>query len=242
MPHAVVVILSLLPAQPIEADIVLRNATLFDGSGKPGVKGDLAIKGDRITGVGKFDMKGKPREIDAAGLYVAPGFIDLHSHSDRAEPREAIQKNANFLTQGVSTVVTGNCGLGPIEVAELLKKLEADKIGANVAHQIPHNDLRRKVMGEANRRPTKDELEKMKALVDQGMRDGAWGLTTGLYYTPGSFADTEEIVELCKVVAKHGGFHATHMRNEGVDLLPCVSETLEIGRKAGVPVHISHFK
>ncbi len=243
MLHTAACLLSLVAAAPpIEADIVLRGATLHDGTGKPAVKGDLAIKGDRITGVGSFEVKGRPREVDAAGLVVAPGFIDLHSHSDTPITEKATRNNVNFITQGVTTVVTGNCGMGPVDVAGYCKKLDANKAGTNVAHQIPHNALRRQVMGEAKRLPTTDELEKMKALVDRGMSDGAWGLATGLYYTPGSYADTNELVELSKVVAGHGGLYASHIRDEGVGLLASIAEVLVIGQKAGLPVHVSHMK
>ena len=236
---------------PLTAGIVIRNATLFDGSGKPGVKGDLAIRGDRIVGVGAFDVAGKPRVIDGAGLIVAPGFIDLHTHSDInifvpgsvvpiAEP--ATRANLNYLTQGVTTVVSGNCGLGPVDVADYLKKVEEAKPGTNVAAMLPHNDLRRLVMGNVNRAPSAEELKKMKAMVEQAMKDGAWGMTTGLIYTPGSYAKTDELVELAKVVAAHRGFYASHMRDEGAGLLPAITETLDIGKRADLPVHISHLK
>jgi N-acyl-D-aspartate/D-glutamate deacylase len=231
----------LLAAAPVEADVVLRGGTIHDGSGKPGFKGDVALKGDRIVGVGSFELKGMPRIIDCTGLVICPGFIDLHSHSDNPLLEEATRGNVNFLTQGVSTVVTGNCGAGPIDVAEYYSKLEG-KTGTNVAHQIPHNSLRRKVMGEANRPPTAAELEQMKEIVAREMNAGAWGMATGLYYTPGSFADVKELIELSKVVAKHGGFYASHMRDEGTGLLISIDETLTIGREAKIPVHISHLK
>ncbi len=244
-------LLLLLPAAPVEADIVIRGATLYDGSGKPGVKGDLALKGERIVAVGTVEVVGKPQVIDGTGLVVCPGFIDLHTHSDIsifspgskipiAEPKT--RTNLNYLMQGVTTIVTGNCGFGPIDVANYLKMLDVNPPGSNVAHQVPHNDLRRAVMGNANRPPTKDELEKMKAVVSRGMKDGAWGLATGLYYTPGNYAATEEVVELAKVAAAHHGIYASHMRDEGADLLASIDETLTIGRRAGLPVHISHMK
>jgi N-acyl-D-aspartate/D-glutamate deacylase len=226
----------------VEADFIVRGATLYDGTGKAGVKGDLAIKGERIAAVGTFDVKGKPRILDGSGLVVAPGFIDLHTHSDTPIVEAATRSNLNYLLQGVTTVVTGNCGSGPIDVAGYFKKIDDGKAGTNVIHQIPHNDLRRQVMGNANRPPTTDELEKMKALVDQGMRDGAWGLSTGLYYTPGGYADIEELVELAKVAAAQDGFYASHIRDESTGLLASVDEAITIGRRAGLPVHISHLK
>ncbi|HKB41620.1 MAG TPA: D-aminoacylase [Gemmataceae bacterium] len=229
-------------AAPVDADLVIRGAILYDGTGQPGVKGDLAIKGDRIVGVGSFEVKGTPRVLDGTGLFVAPGFIDLHNHSDAPILAASTRGNVNFLTQGVTTVVTGNCGAGPVDVADYYKKITSGKAGTNIAHQIPHNTLRRRVMGEANSPPSKAELEKMKALIDKGMKEGAWGLATGLYYTPGSYADTDELVELSKVVARHGGFYASHMRDEGTGLLASVTEVLAIGKRAGLPVHISHMK
>jgi N-acyl-D-amino-acid deacylase len=233
-----------LPAadKPIEADIVIRGATLYDGSGKPGQVGDLALKGDRIVAVGTFTVAGEPRVIDGKGLIAAPGFIDLHTHSDSPLQKEATRSNLNYLMQGVTTVVTGNCGSGPTDVANYFKTLETGGVGSNVIHQVPHNDVRRKVMGNANRLPTDDELKKMEALVDQGMKDGAWGLSTGLIYNPGTYAKADEIIALAKVAAKHGGFYASHIREEGVGVLSAIDEALRIGREAKLPVHISHLK
>jgi N-acyl-D-aspartate/D-glutamate deacylase len=241
---AILACLLLVPAADTvpEADFVIRGATLYDGTGKPGTKEDLAIQGDRIIAVGEFKGKVKGKTIDGSGLIVAPGFIDLHNHSDKEILLPATRGNLNFLTQGVTTIVTGNCGAGPVAVADYYKKIDEGKAGTNIVHQIPHNDLKRQVTGNANRPITKDELEKMKALVDRGMRDGAWGLSTGLYYIPGSYSQLEELVELSKVAAAHGGFYASHMRDEGAGLLASIQETLTIGQQAKLPVHISHMK
>lgn len=249
---ATLVWLSLLPAaDPVEAEVVIRGATLYDGTGQPGKKGDLAIQSQRIVAVGTFAVAGKPKIIDGAGLLVAPGFIDLHNHSDISiftpgskhpiiEPRtNAIP---NFLTQGVTTIITGNCGFGPVDVADYLKKVDEAKAGTNVVHLVPHNHLRTQVMGNANRTPTPAELEKMKALVEQGMHAGAWGLSTGLYYTPGNYSKTDEVIDLARVAAAHRGIYCSHMRDEGAGLLTSINETLEIGEKAKLPVHISHIK
>ncbi len=226
----------------IEADVVLRGATLYDGSGGPGVVGDLAIKDDKIVGVGKFQVAGKPRVLDCAGLVIAPGFIDLHTHSDTPLQKAKTRANINYLTQGVTTVVTGNCGFGPVDVAAYFTTMEKGGIGTNVIHQVPHGSLREQVMGNVNRAPSADELAKMEALVDQGMRDGAWGMATGLIYTPGSYSKTDELIDLSKVVAKHGGFYASHIRDEGTGVLAAINEILEIARRAGLRVHISHIK
>jgi N-acyl-D-aspartate/D-glutamate deacylase len=227
---------------PVEADYVIRGATLYDGTGQPGREGDLAIKGERIVAVGTFQVAGQPKVIDGTGLVVAPGFIDLHTHSDRGITQPATRANLNYLMQGVTTIVTGNCGSGPVDVAVYLKQVDEGKAGSNVVHQIPHNSLRQRVMGNANRPPTQAELEKMKALVEQGMRAGAWGLSTGLYYTPGSYATLDELVELAQVAAAHGGFYASHIRDEGTGLLASITEALTIGQRAKLPVHISHLK
>src|SRR5262245_5071499 len=168
-------LLPLTPAQapPVQADVVVRGATLYDGSGKPGVVGDLAVRGDRIVAVGKFDVAGTPRVIDGRDLVIAPGFIDLHTHSDTPLTKEATRANLNYLTQGVTTVVTGNCGFGPTDVAGYFATMEKQGVGSNVIHQVPHNAVRQKVMGNADRPPTDKELRAMEDLVDRGMRDGA---------------------------------------------------------------------
>jgi N-acyl-D-amino-acid deacylase len=229
-------------AAPLDADVVLRGATLYDGSGQPGVIGDLALKGDKIVGVGKFEVAGTPRVLDCTGLIIAPGFIDLHTHSDYPLQKTATRGNVNYLTQGVTTVVTGNCGAGPVDTGAYFKKVEKGGIGTNLIHQVPHNSVRERVMGNVNRAPSAEELAKMEALVDQGMRDGAWSLATGLIYNPGTYAKTDELIALAKVAAKHGGFYASHIRDESTAVLVAIEEILEIARRAGLRVHISHIK
>jgi N-acyl-D-aspartate/D-glutamate deacylase len=226
----------------VEADFVVRGAEIHDGSGAAGKTGDLAIRGDRIVAVGAFEAAGNPRVIDGAGLVAAPGFIDLHTHCDGAITKPPTRQNANYLMQGVTSVVTGNCGGGPVDVARFLKEVDDGPTGTNVLHLVPHGGVRGRAMRDGARRPTPAELEEMKRLVDQGMQDGAWGMSTGLIYTPGSFADTDEIVELAKVVRQHGGVYATHIRNEGDHLLDAIREALEVGKRSGAPVHIAHFK
>lgn len=241
--HACLTLAALLaaPGGGVEADYVVQNVTLHDGSGGEARTGDLAIQGHRIVAVGQCPLAGKPRRIDGTGLIAAPGFIDLHTHCDgiTAPPHRL---NKNYLTQGVTTVVTGNCGGGPLDVAAYLAKIDAAGAGTNVAHLLPHGALRSKVMGSDQRRPKPEELERMRQLLAAGLRAGAWGLSTGLIYTPSCYAETDELVELARVVAQHGGLYVTHMRSEGEHLLAAVTETLTIGQQAGVPVHISHFK
>jgi N-acyl-D-amino-acid deacylase len=232
----------LAAADPVAADVVLKGGTVYDGTGTPGVVGDVAIKGDRVVAVGTFATAGNPKVIDCAGLVVAPGFIDLHTHSDSPIRQSPTRQNLSYLTQGVTTVVTGNCGSGPTDVAAYYAEIEKSGAGSNVAHQVPHNDVRNKVMGNVNRPPTPAELDKMKQLVDQGMKDGAWGLSTGLIYNPGTYAKTDEIIALAKVAAAHGGFYASHIRHEEAGLLDAIQEAITIGKEGGLPAHISHIK
>ncbi len=232
-------------AQPdaiVEADVVLRGATLYDGSDQPGKVGDIAIKNDRIVAIGKFKVKGTPRVLDCAGLVIAPGFIDLHTHSDFPLQEKKTNANYNYQTQGVTTVVTGNCGFGPADVAEYFVKLEKIGVGTNVIHQVPHNAVREKVMGNANRDPTEKELKAMQDLVDKGMKAGAYGFATGLIYNPGTYCKTDELVALAKIAAEHKGFYASHIRDESTGVLTAIEEILEIARRAGLRVHISHIK
>jgi len=243
MPAVLLLAISLAGADPIAADLVLRGGAVYDGSNAEGAIGDVAIKGDRIVAVGKFDLAGSPRMIDCQGLIVAPGFIDLHSHSDGGITQPKTRPNANFLMQGCTTVVTGNCGSGPTDVAEYFRKIDADGAGTNVLHLLPHGSLRNRVMqGDANRPPSPDELAKMKELADKAMRDGACGMATGLIYVPGSFSKTDELVAIAEIVGKHGGFYASHIRNEGSQLLESLDEILTIGQRAQLPVHVSHIK
>ncbi|MBM4068943.1 MAG: D-aminoacylase [Planctomycetes bacterium] len=233
---------SLGSAAAIEADVVIRGATLYDGTGKPGQVGDVAIKGERIVAVGKFEVAGKPRVLDATGLILTPGFIDLHTHSDFPLMDRATAANLNYLAQGVTTVVTGNCGFGPVDVPDYFARMEKLGQGCNVIHQVPHNAVRNKVMGNANRAPTADELQQMKDLVDDGMKAGAWGLATGLIYNPGAYAKTDELIALAKVAARHGGLYASHIRDESLEVMNALAEILAIAHKAGLRVHISHIK
>ena len=234
--------LALTAADPIQADLVLRGGTLYDGSGGEGVAGDVAVKGDKIVAVGAFEVAGSLRVIDCKGLIVAPGFIDLHSHSDSDIVKPKTRANSNFLMQGCTTVVTGNCGSGPTDVAAYFKKIDENGAGTNVFHLLPHGSLRTRVMGDANRAPTAAELEEMRTLADKAMRDGACGMATGLIYVPGTFSKTPELIAVAEIVGKHGGIYASHIRNEGALLLESLDEILKIGKDAKLPVHISHIK
>jgi N-acyl-D-aspartate/D-glutamate deacylase len=180
--------------------------------------------------------------IDATGFLIAPGFIDLHTHSDDEIVAAKTQGNYNYQTQGVTTIVTGNCGFGPVHVGTFYTRINKQGAGTNVCHLIPHNALRAQVMGNVNRPPTPEELAKMRALMEQGMKEGAWGLSTGLFYTPGAYAAVDELIALATIAGRHGGIYASHIRDEGEGLMPAVEEALKIGREAKLPVHISHLK
>lgn len=227
---------------PITADVVLRNGILVDGTGSERSTGDVAIQGERIVAVGDFEVSGVPYSIDCTGLIVAPGLIDLHNHSDEQILTPETRSNLNSQVQGCTTVVTGNCGAGPVDVGEYLKAIDTHGAGTNVAHLLPQGSLRQTVVGAANRPATAEEMAKMRELTHQAMRDGAFGMSTGLIYVPGSYADTDELVSIAKVVSEHGGIYASHMRDESTELLAAVAELLEIGQRADLPVHVSHFK
>ncbi|MBI3855371.1 MAG: D-aminoacylase, partial [Planctomycetes bacterium] len=232
---------ALLLFQADEADLLIRGALIHDGGGKDPIQGDLAIKGDTILAVGEWKGTAK-KTIDAKGLVAAPGFIDLHNHSDTSILAEETRDNFNYTSQGCTTIVTGNCGGGALDAAALFKQIDQNGAGSNVIHLVPHGALRSKVFGSQRRPPTSDELEKMRALVEKGMRAGAWGISTGLIYVPGTYAQTDEIVELAKVAHAYGGIYASHIRNEAGGLLKSIAEAIEVGEKSGCPVQISHLK
>ncbi len=220
-------------------DIIIQNGLVYDGKGNPPYKADIAIIDDRIVKIAeKIDVLAK-RKIDATGFVIAPGFIDVHAH---LEPLPILPEAESALRQGVTTAVGGPDGGSPLTIGKYLDSLDAMGIGINVAYLIGHNAVRTEVLGLDNRQPTPDELEAMKDHVEKAMQDGAFGMSTGLKYLPGAFAKTEEVVELSKVVATHGGIYTSHIREEGLGLLDAVNETIEIAEKANIPVVITHHK
>ena len=224
-----------------EFDLIVSGGRVIDGTGNPWFKADVAIKNGRIAEIGRIDQSRAARVIDAKDLIVAPGFIDVHTHIESGI--FDLPAAENFLRMGVTSVVTGNCGGSALPMGDWFSRLEQKGVSINIAALIGHNTVRRAGMnGDFDRPPTPEELQKMRDLVDQAMRDGAVGLSTGLEYIPGTYAKTDEIVELAKVAAKYGGVYASHMRNEGLDVEKSINEALAVGAQSGCPVEISHFK
>jgi N-acyl-D-aspartate/D-glutamate deacylase len=234
-------------AQGAQVDLLLRRGQVIDGSGAAPRVLDVGIRGDRIVFIGDAARAGitAARTIDARGLVVAPGFIDPHTHTMEDLSDAARKSNENYLMQGVTTVVTGNDGSSAVSIAERLDKWTQGGIGTNAALLAGHATIRSQVLGQTDAQPDETQLAQMKALMAQAMNDGAFGMSTGLYYAPGSYAKTEEVIELAKVCAAQGGIYDTHMRDENsysIGLLGSIRETIRIGREAHIPVHISHIK
>lgn len=229
-------------AENIVVDVALVGGRIVDGTGSPIREGDVAIADEKIITPGSDDTIEAAWTIDCSGLIICPGFIDLHNHSDGEVEKPQTRAAVNYVTQGCTTMVTGNCGSGPVNVGEYYDTIDQQGAGTNIAHLIPQGNLRQQVLDSERIEPNDAQLDEMRKLADQGMRDGAWGMSTGLIYVPSSFASTEEITEIAKVVSTYGGIYASHIRGEGTDLLDAVDEALRIGRDADLPVHISHFK
>jgi N-acyl-D-amino-acid deacylase len=246
-------------------DLIIRNGSIVDGTGSPARPGDIAVRGDRIEAVGAISGTAKA-EIDAHGMAVTPGFIDVHSHDDAAVIRDP---RVDFkIMQGVTTDVAGNCGAGVAPANDAFRQFYATGVGpilgetdlpwsttaeyfaavdeahpaCNVAAYVPQGVVRYNVLGLKKEPPTEAELTRMRELIDEAMRAGAIGMSTGLVYVPGTYAQTPELIECAKVVAKHGGIYTSHIRNESVGLLGAVAEAIEIGEQSGCPVQLSHHK
>ncbi|MEX0893991.1 MAG: D-aminoacylase [Gemmatimonadota bacterium] len=222
-------------------DLLVTGATVLDGTGAPGFAADVAVLDGRIAAVSTTPLpqNAATRVIEADGLVLAPGFVDLHAHLD---PLLELPGAESHVRQGVTLALGGPDGGGPLPLGAYLDSAAALGVGLNVAHLVGHNSVRREVMGSADRAPTADELERMKALVAEAMADGAFGISTGLRYTPGFYADLDEVVALSAVAAEHGGIYTSHLRDEGLDLIAGVAEALEIGRLADIPVVLTHHK
>ncbi|MEP7337180.1 MAG: D-aminoacylase [Acidobacteriota bacterium] len=229
-----------ISSQP-DFDLLIAGGRIVDGTGNPWFIADLAVKDGKIVEIGKLDPKRAARVVDATGLIVAPGFIDVHTHIEGGI--NELPTAENFLRMGVTSVVTGNCGSSAQNLGEWFARLEQKGVSINIASLVGHNTVRRAGMnGDFDRPPTAVELQKMRGLIDQAMRDGAVGFSTGLEYVPGTYAKSDEIVALAKVAAGYGGLYATHMRNEDATVEDAIRESLLVGEQAGCPVEISHFK
>ncbi len=221
-------------------DLVIKNGRVVDGTGNPWQRADVGITNGRIVRVGNIPAEQAKRVIDANGQIVAPGFIDVHAHVER--DLEVQPDAPNFIFDGVTTLVTGNCGGSNINMKAYFDTLRLGGISLNLASLIGHNSVRMRVMKTAFREPTVREQAEMERLVEQAMRDGAVGLSTGLIYTPGTYAKTPEVVGLARKASQYGGVYASHIRNEGQNVKKAIEEAIQIGREAGIPVEISHFK
>jgi N-acyl-D-aspartate/D-glutamate deacylase len=241
-------------------DLVLRNGKIVDGTGNPWYVGDVALRGDRIAALGRIPAAAGKREIDVRGLVVAPGFIDMHSHSDNLLLEDGHAQSK--IRQGVTTDVLGEGrSAGPISskspprrqtsqakiarwtaLAGYFDVLERSGVSINVVSYVGLDNVWEGVVGKSFERPTAAQLEQMQAIVDEAMRDGAFGLSSMLMMPPGSLATTDDIVSLAKVVAKHGGIYSSHIRNEGLGVFDAVKEAIAVGERAGVPVDIIHLK
>ncbi len=223
-----------------EVDLLIAGGTVVDGTGSPAVRADVAILDGRIARVGDLDGVSAARTVDATGLVVAPGFIDPHTHARRGLLE--IPTADPYLHQGVTTVVEGNDGSSPLPIAPYLDSIAEREVSPNFALFVGHGSIRSEVMGHEDRPPSAAEIAELKALVARGMEDGALGLSTGLAYVPGTYATTEEVIELAKVAADYGGIYISHMRDEGKGVLDSVRETIRIGEEAGIPVQMTHHK
>ena len=226
-------------SNPEAYDLLITNARIVDGSGNPWYRADIAIKNGRIASIGRLSRAQSAKTIDAGNQIVAPGFIDVHTHVESIFSLPAAE---NFVRMGVTTLVTGNCGGSTTDVAEFLGRIKEKPLAVNLATLIAHGSVRRQAMGSNDRAPTPEEMKQMELLVEKGMKDGAVGLSTGLIYVPGIYAKTDEIITLARIVSRHGGIYATHMRSEGEFVADAIRESIQIGEQANLPVEISHFK
>jgi dihydroorotase/N-acyl-D-amino-acid deacylase len=222
-------------------DVLLAGGTVVDGTGAPGFRADVAVRGGRIVAVSRTPLPraGARRVIDATGRVVAPGFVDLHAHLD---PLLRLPDAESHVRQGVTTALGGPDGGSPLPLAPYLDSAAALGTGVNVAFLVGHNDVRERVMGMADRAPTAAELSRMRGLVAEAMGQGAWGISTGLKYLPGAYSTTDEVVALAAAAADSGGIYTSHLREEGLGLIEGVAEIIEISRRARIPVVLTHHK
>ena len=226
-------------------DVIIRNGRVIDGTGNPWFFADVALDGDRIAAIGDLGAATAGREIDATGLYVTPGFIDAHSHAGPGLATAGLSHGEPLLAQGLTTVVINPDGGGAVDLARQRSELLRDGLGVNTAQLVGHGSIRRLILGAEDRAPTAGEMEEMRGLVRRAMEEGAFGLSSGTFYVPGSYSDPDEIVELAHVVAPFGGAYTSHIRDESdytIGLIASVEEVIDVARRAGIPAVITHVK
>ncbi|HEX7140674.1 MAG TPA: D-aminoacylase [Vicinamibacterales bacterium] len=243
-PTLVLILTAPAATQPARYDVLIRNGRVLDGSGNPWRYADIGIRGGRIADMGRLASASTARVIDAAGLVVAPGFIDVHSHA--ADGLAGALKDARqLLAQGITTVAINPDGGGPIDLRAQRAGYEQRGIGVNVALYVPHGSIRREVIGMADRDPTSAELDRMATLARRGMEAGGIGLSSGLYYAPGSYAKTEEVIALAKIAGEMGGVYESHIRDEAdynIGVVAAVEEVIRIAEEGHLPAVVGHMK
>jgi len=226
-------------------DVIIEGGFVFDGTGAPWMRADVAIAGDRIVAVGRLGEMDADRRIDASGLYVAPGFIDAHTHAGEGLATAELSHGQPLLAQGLTTVFVNPDGGGPVDLAAQRNDFLTHGIGLNIGQMVPHNSVRRAVMGDVDAHADEAQIEDMRELVRAGMEEGAFGLSSGLFYAPGSFADISEVVELAKVAGEYGGLYTSHIRDESdytIGLIAAVEEVIHVAREADVAGIVTHVK
>ena len=240
MKNIIIIILIFSGCSSPSFDIIINNGKIANGSGNELFIANLYIRDGKIIEIGNISHAIGDKVLDAQELIIAPGFIDMHTHAERRSLEFPTVEN--YLQQGVTTMVGGNCGGSPFPIIDFIEKTEKKGIGPNLALLIGHNTIRKEVMGTENRLANTEELDEMQNLIQNAMNEGVFGMSTGLKYIPGAYSNTEEVIALASIVSKNSGIYSTHMREEGIGLLESVNEAIDIGRKANLPVQISHHK
>ena len=245
---AIIIVASLsvgcMPGKTSSLDIIILNGKVVDGTGNPWYYGDVGIRGDMIVEIGNLSGRDATKIIDAEGLVVSPGFIDMHTHVDDAFSSTDANAILNYLIQGVTTVIPGSDGSGTYKIAETKRQWESNGMGTNAAMYAGFNVVRNEVLGDDQlREPTSDELNTMQSIVRQAMQEGAWGISTGIEYGGYNiYVSTEEIIAVTEPVAEYGGVYKSHIRDEAKIILESVEEIIKISEETGVPVCITHLK
>jgi len=244
-----VLTLLLLPSAPVDGqesfDVIIRNGKVFDGTGNPWFRADVGLKDGRVAAVGNLCGATAPVDVDATGLFVAPGFIDTHTHAGGGLATAELSQARPLLAQGLTMILANPDGRGPLDLAAQREALLKDGLGVNVGQMVGHGSLRKAVIGVEDRFATDQELEEMKVILRAGMEEGAWGFSAGPFYTPGSYSDTREHVELAKVASEYGAPYQSHVRDEAdytVGVIAAVEEIITVSRESGVPGVFTHAK